>query len=330
MSKGADLTLAVFLYGTIFFAIFFVCYSFLKLFFLSIIGIMRGKRKGGSLIFLVVVQIVLILVLYLGGALPIILGMLITPLVFLTMIFIEIITMYGKETLTFLSVIFIPIIIMYGKEKNGPLILLGLIGAYASITFFAMSVDDVPYFFILLAILYFLAFLTRMLATEHYIVVLQSLAGIAVGSFLIVFGIQLNSEFQKPTEIRQLQRAIGKRLTEGAIGQKLTEGMYQLNAYGQVVKLSLVPACLTCLNEDEENEDEELEKRLFDNQLTQLPPEIGQLTQLQELDLRNNKLTQLPPEIGQLTQLRELHLNGNQITQLPKEIGQLTQLHIFR
>ena len=65
---------------------------------------------------------------------------------------------------------------------------------------------------------------------------------------------------------------------------------------------------------------------LDDNQLTSLPPEIGQLTQLTGLDLANNQLSSLPPEIGQLTQLTKLYLPGNQLTSLPPEIGQLTQL----
>ena len=43
------------------------------------------------------------------------------------------------------------------------------------------------------------------------------------------------------------------------------------------------------------------------NQLTKLPAEIGQLTQLIRLDLYNNKLTQLSVEIGQLTQLKTLN-----------------------
>jgi internalin A len=65
---------------------------------------------------------------------------------------------------------------------------------------------------------------------------------------------------------------------------------------------------------------------LSDNQLTQLPPELGQLTQLRELSLNRNQLTQLPPELGQLTQLQWLVLSVNQLTQLPPELGQLTQL----
>ena len=66
---------------------------------------------------------------------------------------------------------------------------------------------------------------------------------------------------------------------------------------------------------------------LYNNQLTQLPSEIGQLTQLTELYLSSNKLTQLPSEIGQLTQLTYLSLSDNQLTQLPTEIGQLTRLN---
>ena len=68
---------------------------------------------------------------------------------------------------------------------------------------------------------------------------------------------------------------------------------------------------------------------LYDNQLTQLPKEIGNLTQLTYLYLSSNELTQLPSEIGQLTQLTELNLTNNQLTQLPTEIGQLTRLNVL-
>ncbi len=57
-----------------------------------------------------------------------------------------------------------------------------------------------------------------------------------------------------------------------------------------------------------------------------LPAEIGQLTQLQSLDLYS-RLETLPAEIGQLTQLQNLHLYSNGLETLPAEIGQLAQLH---
>jgi len=65
---------------------------------------------------------------------------------------------------------------------------------------------------------------------------------------------------------------------------------------------------------------------LSGSQLTELPPEIVQLTDLTSLDLSFNKLTELPPEIVQFRQLKKLELENNQLTNLPKEIGQLNKL----
>ena len=60
--------------------------------------------------------------------------------------------------------------------------------------------------------------------------------------------------------------------------------------------------------------------------LTALPAEIGQLVNLQTLDLTANKLTTLPAELGQLVNLQTLHLAHNQLPALPAEIGQLVNL----
>ncbi len=65
---------------------------------------------------------------------------------------------------------------------------------------------------------------------------------------------------------------------------------------------------------------------LQNNQLTQIPAELGQLSKLQELSLHNNQLTQLPPELGQLSNLQKLFLHSNQLAQIPPELGQLSSL----
>jgi len=60
--------------------------------------------------------------------------------------------------------------------------------------------------------------------------------------------------------------------------------------------------------------------------ITELPAKLGQLTQLQILDLAHNGLTALPEVVGQLTQLQILNLDYNGLTALPGVVGQLTQL----
>ncbi|EKO16979.1 leucine-rich repeat domain-containing protein [Leptospira kirschneri] len=60
---------------------------------------------------------------------------------------------------------------------------------------------------------------------------------------------------------------------------------------------------------------------LWNNQLTTLPKEIGQLKNLRELLLRHNQLTTVPKEIGQLKKLRWLLLDANPI--LPKELKRI-------
>jgi len=60
--------------------------------------------------------------------------------------------------------------------------------------------------------------------------------------------------------------------------------------------------------------------------LTELPPELWQITYLEWLDLSDNHLTRLPPQIGLLTNLKTLGVVGNRLTELPPEIGQLKRL----
>ena len=68
---------------------------------------------------------------------------------------------------------------------------------------------------------------------------------------------------------------------------------------------------------------------MLDNGLAgPIPPEIGKLTALLELQLGSNDLTgSLPPEIGNLTNLGGIGLGGNSLSgPIPPEIGNLTNL----
>ena len=69
--------------------------------------------------------------------------------------------------------------------------------------------------------------------------------------------------------------------------------------------------------------------RLSDNSLSgPIPPELGNLDQLQELFLSRNSLSgPIPPELGNLEQLRWLILSDNSLSEsIPPELGNLGQL----
>ena len=70
----------------------------------------------------------------------------------------------------------------------------------------------------------------------------------------------------------------------------------------------------------------ETELFFFDLELSALPEVIGQLSQLERLDLSRNQLSALPEAIGQLFRLQMLNLSDNQLSALPEAIGQLSQL----
>ena len=65
---------------------------------------------------------------------------------------------------------------------------------------------------------------------------------------------------------------------------------------------------------------------LGSNSITNIPPEICQLSKLEKLYLNANRLETLPKEIGKLTNLQELCLTMNKIKTLPKELECLINL----
>ena len=60
--------------------------------------------------------------------------------------------------------------------------------------------------------------------------------------------------------------------------------------------------------------------------LTNLPKEIGNLTNLTYLRLDNNNLKSIPPQIGNLTKLNSIFMQKNYLKTLPSQIGKLENL----
>ena len=107
------------------------------------------------------------------------------------------------------------------------------------------------------------------------------------------------------------------RRARRAIQHALQTGQVELDLSG--CQLTAVPAELGQLTN--------LRRlKLSFNRLSELPASFGQLTNLQVLDVSYNELTLRPVELGQMTNLEVLDLYHNQLTALPPELGGLAQL----
>ncbi|WP_375327919.1 COR domain-containing protein [Microcystis sp. BLCC-F210] len=62
------------------------------------------------------------------------------------------------------------------------------------------------------------------------------------------------------------------------------------------------------------------------NQISEIPEALAQLTSLQVLNLNNNQIREIPEALAQLTSLQRLYLNNNQIREIPEALAQLTSL----
>ena len=60
--------------------------------------------------------------------------------------------------------------------------------------------------------------------------------------------------------------------------------------------------------------------------MSSLPPEIGELEQLEELNLRDNLLRDLPKEVENLKKLKVLNLSINNFSEIPSVVFQLSSL----
>lgn len=66
--------------------------------------------------------------------------------------------------------------------------------------------------------------------------------------------------------------------------------------------------------------------RMVSSAIKKLPKEIGQLSNLEHLDLEDNELNELPEAIGKLEKLERLNIGKNPILSLPPEIKNLKNL----
>lgn len=65
---------------------------------------------------------------------------------------------------------------------------------------------------------------------------------------------------------------------------------------------------------------------LWKADISSLPKELFEFTELTYLDLADNNLSEISIEVGKLKNLQVLNLKGNRIKSLPKEIGELVKL----
>ena len=65
------------------------------------------------------------------------------------------------------------------------------------------------------------------------------------------------------------------------------------------------------------------------NKIAVLPEELGQLSELQELDASSNCIEELPDSLGSMTNAKFLRFGGNQLKQLPITLANLQQLAVL-
>jgi Leucine-rich repeat (LRR) protein len=131
----------------------------------------------------------------------------------------------------------------------------------------------------------------------------------------------LTKRFPELKNIKEFSDWISiEELYLGKINTKFFTNIVRLNIKKELPELTLKDLFKVLEN------NKSIEQLTITNQLTFLPDSIGNLINLQELDLYENQLTFLPDSIGNLINLRKLSLWGNELTFLPNSIKNLTKL----
>ena len=69
--------------------------------------------------------------------------------------------------------------------------------------------------------------------------------------------------------------------------------------------------------------------RLYQNSLSSLPTDFGNLDNLEQLSLYQNNLRYLPKSFSKLQKLKKLNLAWNDFTEFPKEVIEIKSLNWF-
>jgi Leucine-rich repeat (LRR) protein len=135
-------------------------------------------------------------------------------------------------------------------------------------------------------------------------------------------GIELEEEEVKVLE--ELEKLIGEKIPPvekidlEAFGFKAEEG--------KITELGIYKKGMTHLPDNFCKLTNLKHLKLEMNEIEALPEEIGELTQLETLELWTNKLTKLPDSMGQLSNLKYLDLKSNLLEALPESLYNLENL----
>lgn len=137
---------------------------------------------------------------------------------------------------------------------------------------------------------------------------------IAVLAIMILLGSSATVEAQKFWETRLDQRDIYTDLKEAS---RNPEDVYRLHL--KRMKLDELPKEVFDFPNLEELD-------ISKNRFSELPEDIGRLTTLKRLIAIKNKMKRVSPAIGELKNLKQLILNQNELNTLPPEIGNCEEL----
>ncbi|KYR00323.1 hypothetical protein DLAC_03066 [Tieghemostelium lacteum] len=68
---------------------------------------------------------------------------------------------------------------------------------------------------------------------------------------------------------------------------------------------------------------------IFNNKISEIPKEIGQLRHLKHLNMSSNSIESLPEQLYQLVFLETLELQMNKLTKIPEDLGSLVNLQLL-